>query len=518
MRGPDRPLARAGSPSGGGRGASGRLRRSGARSDPRAWLDRPRRARRLARLRSVVLTRAAFDAFTVFVVLCCLLYELPASAVVALQDNLRAGSSADFARYRLLFSAFAIGCCGLNLVLNRREYLRSRWAWGYLGFVVYMLAVVLLHHDLWGYAGAGGEGDEVSISAPEVYLPILYKYVLYAAIGLYLIDLARYRAVLLVATTVALVSVLPYVSLDTFGIDQGLFAEDANAGNYQFIGDALAISALLVLAWYPSFAFRVGYALFAATVLFFVGSRASFALFVVVFAGYLVLCFRLRWIPGFLAIVLAGFVLIQSIDFEELADANPRMFGIFIEYDEDNSIQNRSMQSAFGWQEIREHPLFGNFGGQLLYGDIEEKQDWFSYMHDIFSYWRQFGLPAMAAWVLFGFQFARLLLHHLPQRTTSVYAAYALPAGFLLLGSVLGRSFAFSITHLFFGLALALIAGRAMSPADRAVAAPRRRTTSRAALDLSVDSGVRAPSRLAPSRLWSPSRRRSGKRKPRLRF
>ncbi len=463
-----------------------------------------------------VFSWGTLNTIAVFVALCAYLYELPISAVVALQDNFHMGVSTGFIRYRLLFTLFAIAVCSLNLLVNKREVMKSYFFWLYVAFVLYMTLIVLIHHDMWGYSS---DADVEQTAALELFQPILFKYVGFFLIGIHIVDAVRWRWILLLVLTPAMLSVFPYVSLDALGLDKTRFAEDASTGNYQFIGDAIAISSLIIVAWYRNPWFRWSYAVFTAVVLFLIGSRTSFILYVVAFLAYAILLFRARWVPVLLVGVLGVSIFLKSLDYRDLVSRNPRMVAIFTEYDEDNSIQERRQQSELGWQHILESPLLGNFGGQLDYGPPGTKRTWRSYMHDVFSYWRQFGVFTMIVFFGYVYRFGWLLFLHLPDRARRSYAIVLLPGLFLMAESLLSRSFAFSVSHLFYGLALTMIVAHATNRkfANGSSRAKRRRSTGTGlAAAITGNRSTTGEEQLVHSRIGKSGRRR--RRRRHLRF
>jgi hypothetical protein len=241
--------------------------------------------------------------------------------------------------------------------------------------------------------------------------------------------------------------VLQFVNYETLRIDVTRYVNKDVIGHYQFIGDALAISFLLNIALFSSRSFRFALGLSAAVVIFFVGSRTSFAVFTLTCLISILISIRLRWIAAVTLMAGAAALMFwNTIDFSELEDKNPRMFLIFTEYEYDSSVDSRKDLGQIGWNDISNSPIFGRFGGQRDVGT------WHDYMHNILSYWRQFGFVPFALLIFLHLAFAYFIHSRRSQRSNINYAIPFLVGLFLIIESGISRSFAFSYIHIFFGV------------------------------------------------------------------
>ena len=331
--------------------------------------------------------------------------------------------------------------CILNMLVNMNHWLRLTSIKIYLFFFLYINIVILLHI---------GEQSVVSdqfVTAEKFYYPIVVYYLIYCCLGSHFIFLMRYKYIVLVSTLTAALNVLQFINYDTFKIDVTRYVDANFIGHYQFIGDALAISFLLNIALFSNRIIQFVLGFSAAVVIFLVGSRTSFAVFTLTYLIFLIIDTRLRWFAALALLIFAAVLMYgNTIDYSELEQKNPRMFSIFTEYEDDSSIEVRKDLSQTGWNDISNSPILGRFGGQRQLGS------WNNYMHNVLSYWRQFGIIPFASLMFLYSAFAYFSHARRSRRSNINYAIPFLLGIFLTVESVISRSFAFSYMHLFFGV------------------------------------------------------------------
>lgn len=378
-----------------------------------------------------------------------IVYEFPASIVMGVWTAFGIYNLDGFTTYRLVFAAFVITVCALNAMLNIKGLLRVREFQLYLFIFAYMGVVVWLNRDEFAFLGVA---ETRSSSAVEFWLPIFYKYLLFFFIGLQLTHLRAYRHALMVSLILAGVVILQNVNYEILGIDKRDYIAGEGKSLHLFLGDAFSLTALLTLAFVKSNKFRVILFVLCAAVIFFVGSRTSFILFTFVVFLYFVLLFRIKWVFYYLAILFAIVGFISTLDVADLVDRNARMIGVFTDYDDDGSVQTRKIYAKNGWEDIKNNPVLGRFGGQRDSGVSGTRDGWRAYMHSMFSYWRQFGLLVYVLICYIYFRFAVGLIARLRFKNTEEFRILLLVGTFIIIESLLSRSFSFAATHLIFGM------------------------------------------------------------------
>ena len=384
-----------------------------------------------------------------------LIYELPATAIAQIGASFGMFETGDFYVFRLKFSAFAIGVTSLNILVNHRYLFRNRFFLLYLFFFTYMLAIIWFNRELYGLEARGS--DPVMVSAPEFFFPILFQYTIFFLVGLYLPRLAKSYALLLSCLFIIFFMVVTHINLETLSLDRESYIDSSYLGNYLFLGDATSIIALICIAFLRNIKAKIILTVLSAVALFFIGSRTSFAAFVGTTGLFYIMSFKPRYLAIAAICFIAAGVWLSS-NFDELAERNPRMFGVVSDFEDDNSVAGRKVLSEHGWQDIRNNPIMGNFGGQLSFSSLDHKNDvgWRSYMHDVFSYWRQFGIIAFIIIVAFVVRCLTKLSKYSNLRNQRVFALHFLICIFIIVEAAFSRSFNFTYVHIFFGLTVAM--------------------------------------------------------------
>ncbi|MDW1579753.1 MULTISPECIES: hypothetical protein [unclassified Vibrio] len=93
----------------------------------------------------------------------------------------------------------------------------------------------------------------------------------------------------------------------------------------------------------------------------------------------------------------------DPVNVESLNFSNNRIYSLIVNgLSGDNSLNERQLMFLAGINDILSNPFFGHFGGQLLIDtDYWHEPRWGAFIHNIFSYYRQFGLiPFLAINIL----------------------------------------------------------------------------------------------------------------------
>lgn len=371
----------------------------------------------------------------------------PLSTVTTLYESFGLFSyRSEFIQIRQILLTLVIVVCTINLVLNNSHWLRLFSVNCYLFLVVYIAIIVTVNME------KSGEVREEMVNAPSYFAPLIFTYISHFLIGLHILDFKKYRSVFLILLSITCVVILQFVDYTIFRIDVKNYVEGANIGNYQGIGDSLAVLSLLVVGLYRNTLLRIAVIIASLIILFFIGSRTSFAVYGLVTSLFIVLSTRFFVTLPILIILALGLVLYgTSVDIDDLESRNSRMVGIFTDYSEDNSIIGRKNLDQIGWEDISNSPILGDFGGQ-----IRVTGAWSAYMHNFYSYWRQFGIAAFLAVVALYLWFVVLSINAINKIRHFGYNVPFLLCSFLMLESIISRSFTFGRLHLFFGVLVAL--------------------------------------------------------------
>ncbi len=400
-----------------------------------------------------VLSFRAIDTLCIILIFCALVYELPATAIAEIAASFGMFNSDNFYAYRVNFAVVVIAVAALNLLVNHRYVFRNKFFLLYVFFFSYMLAIVWANREMYGPENAS---DTELVSALAYHLPILFKFGLFFLIGFYLPRLFNFRLLLLFALFFLSFMVITHLDFETLGLDKKNYIDKKYEGNYLFIGDATSIIALICIAFLQKTKTKVIFAIFFAVIIFFIGSRTSVAVFAAAVGLYFVVSFKPTILLASTICILAVGIGLSTIDINELAERNPRMFGVLIDPDNDNSIEGRQRFAEYGWTDISDNVIMGNFGGQLTSGPPGVKTAWRTYIHNAFSYWRQFGILAFIIVTAFAVRCYTALWNNRQNRHRKVFALYFLVSIFIFLETAFSRSFAFPYAHIFIGLTVAI--------------------------------------------------------------
>ena len=161
--------------------------------------------------------------------------------------------------------------------------------------------------------------------------------------------------------------------------------------NYIMMADALALLSIIVFSIQSSLGRKIICFLISLIGLYVLKSRASLYAFCLL--GIVML---IRFDKRFSWLALIGcLALLVKFDFFEFVRsvANHRMFRVFIGVDASANMRNDMLR--LGIEGIRNNWFFGEY-----MGDVLQKSKTGNYIHNLLSYWRQFGLIPFTMFIL----------------------------------------------------------------------------------------------------------------------
>jgi len=239
--------------------------------------------------------------------------------------------------------------------------------------------------------------------------------------------------------------------------------------NYLSLSDAFLVISLLLLPLRKTYLAQTIYVATILIVLILFQSRAAYIAWCITVVTALTAARvnRSQFIKSLpydvLAIIICTSILyavFQRYDLSPLYES--RIFKIVYDYTNDPSAHSRQELARAGIDDIMSRPLKGNFAGQLEGGDFG------GYIHNILSYWRQFGILGFCmAIVAIVWSYRDLKCVY---RTKQAAAHYKL--GYVLLGTMIlmvlfARSFTYPYVWLAIGYAAGLRNSMAPSPRER---------------------------------------------------
>lgn len=253
----------------------------------------------------------------------------------------------------------------------------------YRAFVVVLAAffiIVVLYVAL--FDRATYDSNARSVTAFNVGVVLSHVFAL--SVGAFLWRALAYGVVVLVCWLLLVLQVLSSIDFASFSLSISAIDPDRIAV-YLLYGDTFAVWSLLAVAVLRSDIARLSVYLGSLIIAFTLYSRTSFYALAFVFPIIMLRLgkpARVGAIAVFSGVVIAFLLLYGESLFQH------RMFRFLLE-GSDASLSLRDLQAAAGYKAIFENWIGGDYAGQVRdFGVIG------SYIHNILSYWRQFGLFA----------------------------------------------------------------------------------------------------------------------------
>jgi hypothetical protein len=219
---------------------------------------------------------------------------------------------------------------------------------------------------------------------------------------------------------------------------------------YQGFARSFVITAILLMVAETKPAKQIWVVALSIATLFILGARSEFVGFVLLVPLWFLMNVRRT---GWRFVVSTGLLLlgmpVVGMFIPEIVSS--RQFQL-LDLSSAPSWQGRTMLLSLGWQDIREHLLFGNFGGHIRIAGLG------GYIHNVLSAWHAFGLPGFILYL--GLSVAavvRAALIVLGDRCPTTRAQYALFINLFSLILLIGaKSVYWSVPALGWGLAAGL--------------------------------------------------------------
>jgi len=234
---------------------------------------------------------------------------------------------------------------------------------------------------------------------------ILLYAIMFYYFGKSFFDIKKYFKYFLIAYFILTLEKLLNLDFSSFHI---IIQHTINIGNiqtsnttslYLYLGDTFAILSLLILTFLESKYVKIFFIFVSLLVLYTIYSRTSLYLYFIVAFIYIKKEFNLKTkLIVFTIFILFMITIINYFDFNKLE--NTRMLS-FLFSGHDASLNGRLEQINSGLNGLFNNFIIGDYGGQYF-----NSHSFGSYMHNILSYIRQFGIISI---VLFLFLFYKII-------------------------------------------------------------------------------------------------------------
>lgn len=296
------------------------------------------------------------------------------------------------------------------------------------------------------------KGDQIDYNGASLFefnANVLYLMVMYYLLGRFCFDYAlKNMRVITIGFSILFACVM-------LNIDHGLgrikmdFLDERKMGLYLILGDIFSLVAIAAFCSVKRNDAKVAISLFSLVALFYLNSRASLYVSLLVYVSYFSFI-KLTNVIKYGFFFLATLLLILFIYGDSAIESNERMFFGFGNAGEDLSLAGRNEMMDLGLDHILSNVIFGNYGGV-----IQDVGVIGAYIHNAMSYWQQFGLFAFVIFVYLTLSnFISLFKLALSNRDvfSRVDCQFVILGGFFsVLMVVFARSYAWYLVWLFIG-------------------------------------------------------------------
>ena len=264
-----------------------------------------------------------------------------------------------------------------NLELSAKKY--------FIRVGVLLLLITML--SIWFVRSVPSE-DNDGRSLFRFYFELIFLYFYLFFIGVCIPNIRSYVGCIRVNAFLYLLMVLTLlliVDYSVFRIDLLGIVNSKYESMYLFWADSFALIALFVLAGSRNIWFSRLVIVSGLLALYFISSRTS--LFVFFFSVFYFLYIKRMHVDIVsFVLIFALMLLMYFVENDVSSVLGSRMFGFFFGVG-DSSLSSRAFMFADGFVSIVNHPIKGQFAGQVIsFGSVG------FYIHNILSYWRQYGL------------------------------------------------------------------------------------------------------------------------------
>ena len=282
----------------------------------------------------------------------------------------------------------------------------------------------------------------------EYFSMLVISSFLFYMSGFYILDILnkkRFRAIFFYAWILYTVVVLLNTSFELKYFSSTIDIDLANP-NYIMMSDAYALLSIIVVPYTRNLLYRLILLGISSLTLYFLMSRAS--LYSFVFLNFLVLMIidkRVFW--SIIFFFVASIFFINWEQFIRLNSDN-RMFRL-ITFGNDLSQNSRQTIFKTGLDAIHNNWFFGQY-----MGDVIMRKNTGTYIHNIFSVWRQFGLiPFLLIFINIIYIFLKFYLHSLRAKIWNSEQQFVfILSAYCLVLFLFARSFLFSEIWIVFSL------------------------------------------------------------------
>lgn len=223
---------------------------------------------------------------------------------------------------------------------------------------------------------------------------------------------------------------------------------------YQFYARLYAPMSIIAISLLKGNLKRILFIMLAITCTIFIGSRTEMLIMILVFPFYWFAtnAFKPLKVVTMFSLLICGLVLavIFNEQLEELVSLSSRL-STLLELSSDASLNERDVQLQYSINEIKESPLFGQYGSYTSLGGVG------NYPHNILSAWHNLGLIGISLYVTLFILFLFVVLKQSLIEREDFYTKAGIT---ILIFSFIALFFAKEYSYPLTGLGIGLISRR----------------------------------------------------------
>ncbi len=299
--------------------------------------------------------------------------------------------------------------------------------------IIYMFLVIFLDYTIYGK----------SFAVYSINLQTTLYYLAFYLVGVNFTNIEKWYKLILLLFMILVVEKIIFYDPSLGHII--LHLDEKFNSLYAFLGDSFAIFAIVLITTTKTNKYKI--ILFFTTLVILSILYTRTPLYVMFMLGFLFLSRTLNR-KAFYILLIFIFTLVIFVVSDYSHDlASSRMFS-FLMTGQDGSWHARAIQKMLGYNDIFNHPILGNYAGQYY----EHGFRFGTYIHNIFSYYRQYGLIAVILMSFIFFYVAKYSYYWYKNYYSDKYDYIFYLVFFILLEVFFSR--AYTLPYLFFAFGL----------------------------------------------------------------
>lgn len=305
---------------------------------------------------------------------------------------------------------------------------------------------IIIHYDMSGIVASSQNKSALGYN-----WPILVSYVSLFFVGFGLLQFSiEYKVKIIFLWLLCCLLIFLNVDYHFLSLDFSSSIEPSNKAFTLILSDSFSILSLIVIGLYGVKSKSILIFIISFLCLFFISSRTALIIFSISFFIFYIINLKgVKSAMSLIAILILTFFCILYL-FDNSTGYAARLFSLNFQ---DHSVSGRMNMLSFGVNQIANNFFTGDFGGQVYYSYDESGARWGGYIHNVLSFFRQFGFCAFISVIMvFVYSIYSFFLNK-----NSVYKnIFLLISLYIILAYIISRSYVYPWFFLLPGMCLTI--------------------------------------------------------------